>query len=148
MKIGTLLVVTSAMASFLHTHAAQVGPAIICAGAARLDNGSTITIGQPFVGTMSTPDNSLAVNSGMVPVVEELLATNTIGPVIMGNFLINDSFTFGFSSTSGRNYVVLASTNLIDWTPIWVTNAVTSVVQFAEPGAATFHQRFYQVKIP
>jgi fibronectin type 3 domain-containing protein len=50
-------------------------------------------------------------------------------------------FSFEVNGTDGSQYVVEASTNLIDWEPL-DTNTVPFV--FIDPDAANFSQRFYQ----
>ena len=133
------------MVSSFAVHA-QLSQATICAGAARLDNGSIVTLGQPFAGVMSAPGNSVVLSSGFVPVFEQMQATSSVGPISPGSGLVSGNFSLGFPATPGRNYVVLASTNLAQWTPIWTTNAVGPWVDFADPGATGLHQRFYQVR--
>src|SRR5688572_7174323 len=48
--------------------AQSLGPMAISAGAARLDNGSFVNIGQPWVGLMSGP-NGKAVAAGLIPAI-------------------------------------------------------------------------------
>ena len=50
-------------------------------------------------------------------------------------------FSFAVSGITGSQYVVEASTNLINWVPL-ETNSVP--FNFTDPKASSFDQRFYQ----
>jgi Fibronectin type III domain len=51
-------------------------------------------------------------------------------------------FGFAVSGDAGQQYVVQASTNLLDWTPL-ETNVAP--FQFTDANTVGFHQRFYRV---
>ncbi|MEI9863868.1 MAG: hypothetical protein WDN00_04820 [Limisphaerales bacterium] len=44
------------------------------------------------------------------------------------------------------NYVLQASTNLTDWTPLSTNLATTNYFNFFDPGASNFTKRFYRVQ--
>lgn len=46
---------------------------------------------------------------------------------------------------SGKQYMVWASSNLVDWTMIYATNPVALPFLFTDPGAASVPQRYYRV---
>jgi hypothetical protein len=48
----------------------------------------------------------------------------------------------------GSSYVLEASTNLRNWTPIVTNTAVTNVLDFVDPNASNYPARFYRVLQP
>ena len=60
-------------------------------------------------------------------------------------FDTNNLFELGFSGVTGSNYVLEASTNLINWTPISTNNATTNLFNLLDPDATNFPYRFYRV---
>ncbi len=87
-------------------------------------------------------------------------ATNAPAPnadqvliVVPGNNVITDfqrlangMFTFRFYGEPGTNYVVQASTNLVNWLTL-ATNQVSGLgyLEFTDPSAANFNRRFYRI---
>jgi len=51
-------------------------------------------------------------------------------------------------SQPGKNYVLQASTNLIDWLPLATNAAIGSRLEFQDAGAAKFALRFYRATAP
>jgi hypothetical protein len=73
-------------------------------------------------------------------------------PNITSAFLQGDgSFTLNFSAGAGFTYILEATTNLIfpeGWQPIATNAAVTNgVLQFIDPQATNFPQRFYRLNV-
>jgi uncharacterized repeat protein (TIGR03806 family) len=60
-------------------------------------------------------------------------------------FLPGQQFQLGFAGVTGSNYVLQASTNLINWTPISTNNATTNFFNLLDPDATNFQERFYRV---
>jgi uncharacterized repeat protein (TIGR03806 family) len=60
-------------------------------------------------------------------------------------FDTNNLFELGFAGVTGSNYVLEASTNLINWTPISTNNATTNFFNLLDPDATNFQERFYRV---
>ena len=60
-------------------------------------------------------------------------------------FDTNNLFELGFAGVTGSNYVLQASTNLINWTPISTNNATTNFFNLLDPDATNFQERFYRV---
>jgi hypothetical protein len=58
----------------------------------------------------------------------------------------NDVFQLRFAGSTGSNYVLQATTNLIDWTPIATNTAVTNHFDFYDANATNYPYRFYRVK--
>lgn len=60
------------------------------------------------------------------------------------NFLTNGQFQLGFSGVPGNNYVLQATTNLLDWTSISTNPASTNLFNLFDPKATNFQRRFYR----
>ena len=58
----------------------------------------------------------------------------------------NSTFQMVFTGSPGSNYVLQASTNLFDWTPINTNTAPSSLFNLADPNAMNFPRRFYRVQ--
>ena len=61
------------------------------------------------------------------------------------NFATNRQFQLGFLGVTGSNYVLQASTNLLNWTAISTNTATTNAFYLFDPKATNFSQRFYRV---
>ncbi len=57
----------------------------------------------------------------------------------------NNIFELGFAGQTGSNYVLQASTNLINWMPISTNLAVTNLFNLFDINAANYPNRFYRV---
>ncbi|HEU6447932.1 MAG TPA: chitobiase/beta-hexosaminidase C-terminal domain-containing protein [Verrucomicrobiae bacterium] len=57
----------------------------------------------------------------------------------------NGVFELGFSGVAGSNYVLQASTNLINWKPLSTNTASTNLFKLYDPDATNFPVRFYRV---
>ena len=69
---------------------------------------------------------------------------NPAKPVLSGAGINNGRFSFTVNGTNGPDYIVLTSTNLANWSPLW-TN-LSPVLPFSYTNAVTNHdQLFYQV---
>jgi len=144
----TLVSVFLAACSAAVAQGPELKIAAICSGAATLDNGSVVTIGQPFVGMMSAPGESVAVSSGLLPA---LLQTKSVsGPlaIIPAAFPVTGRFQFCFPTQPGRNYIIQASTNLSIWTPIWTNAGNWTGLTYEDADAALYPWRFYRVGTP
>ncbi len=122
--------------------------AALIAGAATLNNGSVVTLGQPFVGTARAGDGSVSLALGLVPTLGP--RTNpppsfTISPSVS---MENGRFMLGFFLEPGRTWIVEGSTNLTDWSPVWADMATEPWVEFEDFTAFLFPHRFYRVRLP
>ena len=57
------------------------------------------------------------------------------------------SFGFQLSVPVGATYVVLASTDLVNWSPIYTNVSESTTVTFADAEAANYPKRFYKVQL-
>ena len=60
-------------------------------------------------------------------------------------FLGNGQFQLGFAGMVSSNYVLQATTNFINWTPISTNTAMTNFFNLFDPKATNFPYRFYRV---
>jgi hypothetical protein len=81
-------------------------------------------------------DNSVAVSALFI--VQPLYFTSAA-------FTTNNVFQLGFMGASGGNYVLQATTNFIDWTPLVTNLATTNVFNLFDSNASNFPYRFYRV---
>jgi len=82
-------------------------------------------------------NNSIAAN-----------ARFTVNPPILFTselFLTNGVFQLGYSGMPGGNYVLQATTNLVNWTSLVTNPASTNLFMFSDPGATNFPHRFYRI---
>jgi uncharacterized repeat protein (TIGR03806 family) len=82
-------------------------------------------------------DNSVAASALFT--VEPLNFTSA-------GFSDNNIFQMGFLGAPGNSYVLEASTNLTDWTPLLTNLATTNVFNLVDPDATNFPYRFYRVQ--
>lgn len=122
--------------------------AALVAGAATLNNGSMVTLGQPFVGFARSADNSVNLSVGLLPVIQLRTAVTNrfeIGPSVS---MQDGRFRLGFFVEPGRTWVVEGSTNLVDWFPLWADSATEPQVEFEDFTSFLFPHRFYRVWLP
>ena len=110
----------------------------ICAGAATLNNGSIVTVGQPFAGLTAAGDRSVSVQVGIV----SALAGRAPLQINPAREFFNGQFQFALATQPGSNYVVQASTNLINWAPIWTNTATGTSLLFEDSQTSMFDRRF------
>jgi len=137
-------------ATALPAQTPQLKAATISAGAARLDNGSIVNIGQPFVGVTSAPDG-VTLSAGILPVFG-ILSNSPAWPssISPGAQLQAGVFQFSFQTQSGRSYVVEASTNLLTdgWLPVWTNTGSGTSLLFEDAQAGQHRWRFYRLLTP
>ena len=109
--------------------------AFVYAGPVNLTNSATL-----MANAIETNFNNSVAASALF-IIQPLFFTSAA-------FNTNRVFQMGFSGTSGSNYVLQPSTNLLDWTPLSTNAAVTNLFNLFDPGASNFPQRFYRVLQP
>ncbi len=140
----TLVVTLLLLASIGSSHAQSLQGAAISAGAARLDNGSIVNIGQPFVGMMSSAGGSVDV--GLIPILRKPLPPKE-PPILGGLFIDSSLFRLTLSSRPGCRYILQASTNLLDWVPLVTKPGTGLALTLEDADLATFEHRFYRVGV-
>ena len=61
-----------------------------------------------------------------------------------GGTYADGMFQVQLSGGAGQNYIFQGSTNLSNWTSLSTNNAFYNLLDFADPGASNFPQRFYR----
>jgi hypothetical protein len=90
-------------------------------------------------------------DSGVPPLIATqsfwITVTVPARPTLSAAALSNRQFRMTIAGNSGPDYTILASTNLTDWLPIWVTNSPTPPFVFFDPEATNLNGRFYRVRL-
>jgi hypothetical protein len=69
-------------------------------------------------------------------------------PQLSGLIYINDgTFSLTVNGDSGPDYIVQASTNLMDWTSIFTNHSPTLPFVWSDAAAGNFSQRFYRIQL-
>lgn len=146
-KLNPSLLLCAACLAGGIAQAASLGPAALVSGAARLDNDSLVTLGQPFVGLMS--GGGVTLSAGLGPALSA--ATSLPAPPVLGSVarLADGAFRFTFVGQTGRHYAVEASTNLApgSWIEVQAFNGTGGPLSFTDAQAGNHPQRFYRVRI-
>jgi hypothetical protein len=69
------------------------------------------------------------------------VSLTTVAAPVLGS----SGFTFQFSVHPGFTYVIMASSDLLNWTPISTNVALANTVLFTDPAASNFPSRFYRI---
>src|SRR6185503_13979435 len=77
-----------------------------------------------------------------------LLATVTITVMppttLTGHLNSSNAYQLDFTSLPNATVSILASTNLLDWVPVFTTNSATGSGRFIDHEAANYPMRFYR----
>ena len=122
----------------------QLKVATISAGAARLDNGSLVNIGQPLVGVFGSPQAGIVGSAGIMSALRRPLPPE---PPMFASVRWNPlgNIRLSFQATPGWTYGIEASTNLVDWVSLWMTNSSDTTILFEDVDAVRYDRRFYRV---
>ena len=66
-------------------------------------------------------------------------------PLLQAQGFSNGLFTFSVSGIAGPNYIVQASTNLVDWQSIFTNVSPVPPFLWMDGDTASFNQRFYRI---
>jgi hypothetical protein len=126
--------------------AASLGPAVISSGAARLDNGSLVNLGQPLVVLAGAASGDYA--PGLLPALNPTRPSHPPFALTPAGAWASNGFTISFTGRAGTDYVLWASTNLTLWSPIRTNRPSTAEVLFQDSSSGKFPWRFYRVSAP
>jgi len=59
----------------------------------------------------------------------------------------NGQFNLQVSGQAGPDYAVQVSTNLVDWSTLWITNSPPMPFQWADTNAGALPMQFYRIKV-
>jgi hypothetical protein len=62
--------------------------------------------------------------------------------------MTSTGFTFKFSVPTGQTYIVLASSDLLNWAPVYTNIAASATVAVTDASASDFKKRYYRVILP
>ena len=65
-----------------------------------------------------------------------------------GMGMTSTGFSFKFSVPTGQTYIVLASSDLLNWAPVYTNVAASASVAVTDASAASFTKRYYRVILP
>jgi hypothetical protein len=104
----------------------------------------------PYTGAFSLATNITVLASAFETNFDNSVAASTlffIQPLqfTSESLLPNGQFQLGFAGVLSSNYVLQASTNLSNWTPISTNYAATNPFSLLDPNATNFLYRFYRV---
>lgn len=143
MNTRNILILTGLVLT-LNMHAASLGPAVISAGAARLDNGSLVNLGQPLAVLAGAPGGDYA--PGLLPALLAAAPPHPPFAIAPAGGWSPEGFRVTFTGQPGRDYVLWASTNLTDWARVQTNHAATSSVVLEDAAAGRYPWRFYRVE--
>jgi len=99
-------------------------------------------------GTFTVVATNAAGSVTSLPATLTVLDISTvIPPTITSPVLGPTGLTFRFSWPQGLTYVVLASSDLVNWSPIATNVALAGTVLFTDPAASNFPCRFYRIAL-
>jgi hypothetical protein len=107
----------------------NVSPANAGGYSVKVNNGLTSTSGSATLVVLTNP----------VP--------NAVSIVSAGTGMTAGGFALHLSGPAGSNYVIQASTDLINWVPISTNAAPTGTVTYTDAAATTLAFRYYRAKI-
>jgi hypothetical protein len=115
-----------------------------------LSGATTSALALTHVQTTDAGSYTVAVTNSW-GAVTSTVATLTVVPPTPPSFgsagMTPDGFTFQLSVSVGSTYVIQASTNLQDWTPIYTNVALTGSLVFTDPAATNCPIRFYRALV-
>jgi hypothetical protein len=122
---------------------------ILGLGSGQSANQPTLTIPKMQAGAVGNftvvVQNGWGSTTSIVAAVSMVTSSNA--PSIQAASVQPGSFNCQFSVPVGATYVVLASTNLANWTPIYTNTSQSATVTFADTEAANYPRRFYKVAL-
>ena len=110
-------------------------------------NATNATLLLPNVYTNNAGSYRVVVTNSVgsvTSVAAMLTVTNPPPSSLAAPTMASNGFTFQLSVSAGRTYVILATTNLQDWTPVFTNIAPTGSVAFTDASATNNRMRFYR----
>jgi hypothetical protein len=142
--VTTLVALIATAATIL---SADNRSAAVCAGAARLNNGSLVCLGGPWGGVMTSGAGQSAA-LGSIHALFPGGAAHDFTRFQPALSLSASGFGLTFDSQPGLGYVLQASTNLLDWYPLLTNYSGDWTMTLSDTNAAQFQRRFYRFTTP
>jgi hypothetical protein len=106
---------------------------------ARFDEPESVTVGTNGVVYVADFMNS-TIREGVLVVNAPVIVSGSLG-------FSSNHFGFNLTGTPGQQVVVQASTNLVNWIPVWSNKLGSGAIPFSDTNGA-FSQRFYRAFTP
>jgi uncharacterized protein (TIGR03790 family) len=137
---STLGTIAAGLAALINTttNATQV-KALAYGDRVQLESIATNPMMIPFYVADNTPTNTSGLSYGV-----NYLSPSSPPQVAPGLPGKNGAFTMQMGIPGMQAYYILASTNLIDWQPIF-TNTVPGLLNFTDLGSTNYPERFYRI---
>lgn len=74
-----------------------------------------------------------------------VFVTRPAQPNLQSVSLTGGAFQFQITGDTGPDYTIQASTNLMNWSPLFTTNSPALPFNWSDPATSGFHQRFFRV---
>jgi hypothetical protein len=103
----------------------------------------------PFSLTKSAQVSALAVEPGFVNSVQSTVSFSITPGITLSSasYLANGTFELAVSGTTGKNYILEGSTNLLNWIVLSTNQAATASLLLSDPAAGSYPARFYRVQV-
>jgi hypothetical protein len=117
--------------------------------------GTGATLNLSNLGTSSAGGYSVVVSCTFGSVTSAVANVTVTNPVVTlsaspgeGMGMTSTGFSFQFSVPIGQTYVVLASSDLLNWAPVYTNVAASATIAVTDASAANFKKRYYRVILP
>lgn len=117
-----------------------------------LSGATTSTLGLTNVQALQAGDYTVALQNSWGAVTSSVATVTVTNPpsslaVPGGTGTAAQGFSFQLSLPAGSTYVILASTDCVNWTPILTNTAPTGTVTCIDPWATNYPVRFYRALV-
>ena len=125
----------------------------VTSGPGTIGSGSGLFNWRPPVASAGTSNTvQVTVTDNSVPSLSDSkmfsIIINPLAPVMLTALgYANGQFTLGINGSPGPDYVIFASTNLMQWSGISTNLSPATPFQFNDPAAGGSRQRYYRVKL-
>ena len=108
---------------------------------------------RPPVASAGTSTNvQVTVTDDSVPPLSDSksfsITVNSLAPVMLTSLACtNGQFTMQISGTTGPDYIIAASTNLVNWSDLFTNLSPTTPFPLSDPAVGTLSQRYYRVRL-
>lgn len=116
------------------------GPAVL--------NGNILTLTDWGIIIVTASQAGNASYMAATNVVQSFFVVPAENTIVAPQKLSSGNFQLAFYGLTGSNYLVQASTNLVDWQPFTNFTGANFLLYFNDSSATNFKQRFYRILMP
>jgi len=113
-----------------------------------VDSDNAVDQASRIYATAATATQAVAADNGADVVQIVFSTTNTAPRLVSISSSFPGGFALAFEPTGLGNYVVEASTNLLNWTLVTNIAGANGLVEIIDPQASIRSQRFYRARTP